>query len=246
MPYQGAHFCVTHITLQLAMMPVRNVASLLAMALLATPATASLRRRDSLFILKDLFQFKSGVLENVDWPQQADRVLEDLSMSLDYSLSFDDSMSMPSPKPPTTPSMPTAPAPTTPTAPASTVAPMPSGATPTAPPPTLSAPTNLANCLQGTTKEEYLQGILADIPGFSTYPTSSKGMAFEWFVNTDTVNVCTYPTVQQRYALAAFWFSTGGAGWTNATGWMTAAPECTWEFILCNADGNVTSMAIGT
>jgi hypothetical protein len=267
----------------------RKVACLLAVALLAVPASASLRRRKSLVIVDDLFQSAEYLMgEDFDWAFQEHRLLEDLSMSLDYSysysFSFDTSMSMPmpmpTPKPPTGPTLPsptapsptgpvpTAPLPTSPlptaplptapltTAPQSTVptspaptAPQPTAPTPpapTSPTPTPSTSTDTANCLEGTTKAAYLETALADVPGFSTDPATSEGKAFDWFVNTDTVDVCTYATLEQRYALAAFWFSTGGPGWTNATKWTTAAPECEWEFITCNQDGEVTSMAPGT
>lgn len=100
------------------------------------------------------------------------------------------------------------------------------------------------DCLAGTTKQAFLEDALSDVPGFSTDPATAEGKALDWFVNVDTVDVCTYDTLEQRYALAAFWFSTGGADWTNDMGWTTAAPECDWQFVTCNGDGDVTALEI--
>jgi len=38
-------------------------------------------------------------------------------------------------------------------------------------------------------------------------------------------------------ALLALHTSTGGAGWTNSTGWATASDPCGWYGVSCNADG---------
>lgn len=181
--------------------------------------------------------------------------------------------SSPSPKPPTGPKPPSAPtpsggpsptprppsgpsptAPTPPSGPSPTTPTPPPGPSPTAPtPPPEPAPTprppsdttpTTDDCLAGTTKEAYLQEELSDVPGFSTDPATDEGKAFDWFVNTDTADVCTYDTLEQRYALAAFYFSTGGADWTSSTGWTTAAPECEWQFVTCNGNGDVTSLLI--
>ena len=199
-----------------------------------------------------------------------DYEIRDLLESFSYSMCM--SMSMPSPKPPTGPKPPSGPAPTPsgppptprPPTPASlpteapptprppTSASTPTDAPPTPRPPSSTPPTTAAmptsaaptDCLAGTTKAQYLEDALGNVPGFSTDPATDEGMAFDWFVNTDTVDVCSYPTLEQRYALAAFYFSTGGPDWSSATGWTTATPECEWQFITCNGEGGVTSMKI--
>jgi Leucine-rich repeat (LRR) protein len=47
----------------------------------------------------------------------------------------------------------------------------------------------------------------------------------------------------QRYALAVFFYSTGGPQWLKRSGWTTSDDECTWEFTSttypCNTDGNI-------
>lgn len=144
-----------------------------------------------------------------------------------------------------TPQTPSGPAPT-PRPPSESTPPTPlppSATTPTPLPPSATTPTT-DDCLAGTTKAAFLEGELSGVPGFSTDPATDEGKAFDWFVNTDTVDVCTYATLRQRYALAAFYFSTGGADWTSSTGWTTASPECEWQFVTCNADGDVTTLLI--
>ena len=115
--------------------------------------------------------------------------------------------------------------------------PMPS----TPPPPSPPARPPGPNCLEGTTKEAYLESL--DLPAFSKDPATPEGKAFEWLLN-DSVNVCTYPTLEQRYALAAFYFSTGGPGWLSSDGWASGEPECTWEFVKCRG-GKVTELVPG-
>lgn len=219
--------------------------------LVTTPATSSpLRRRKerktSLFFIKELFggsdETDKAVPEDADagFMFMAEQEYFDYDRLLDGSFSM--CMSMPSPRPPSgPPKPPSSPSPRPPTPRP------PSGGTPTSPtprPPTVSSPPTNEACLEGTTKAAYLEEELKDVPGFSTDPATDEGKAFDWFVNIDTLDVCTHPTLEQRYALAAFWFSTGGEGWTSDMLWTTSAPECDWQFITCNGSGDVTAMEI--
>jgi Leucine-rich repeat (LRR) protein len=47
-----------------------------------------------------------------------------------------------------------------------------------------------------------------------------------------------------RLALEAFFKSTGGADWTNKTGWMTDAELGDWHGVTANAEGRVTTLAL--
>mmetsp|Transcript_18192 Transcript_18192/g.39315 ORF Transcript_18192/g.39315 Transcript_18192/m.39315 type:complete len:893 (-) Transcript_18192:619-3297(-) len=38
----------------------------------------------------------------------------------------------------------------------------------------------------------------------------------------------------QRYALAVFYFSTGGVSWKSSTYWLTGRHECGWLFVICS------------
>jgi hypothetical protein len=47
-----------------------------------------------------------------------------------------------------------------------------------------------------------------------------------------------------RLALEAFFKSTGGANWTNKTGWMTDAELGDWHGVAVNAEGRVTELQL--
>lgn len=109
----------------------------------------------------------------------------------------------------------------------------------------MSAPTAAPGpplaCLEGRTREEYFLDILSPITARSLLrdPSSPQGMAFDWMVNMDPVfdpDPCYYPTTEQRYGLLTLYFATGGASWTNSTGWLDDASECTWAGVVCGGD----------
>jgi hypothetical protein len=57
------------------------------------------------------------------------------------------------------------------------------------------------------------------------------------------IDPCSYPSVQQRYTLAAFYFATGGDDWEESFGWLSDSQECSWVGIGCNGGDNaVTSI----
>ena len=72
-------------------------------------------------------------------------------------------------------------------------------------------------------------------PAILLDPATPQGEAFQWFDESGGVDVCTYPTAQQRYALAVLYFSTNGDGWTDNTGWLSGLPECGWFGVTCDA-----------
>eukprot|EP00542_Grammatophora_oceanica_P017687 CAMPEP_0194037058 /NCGR_PEP_ID=MMETSP0009_2-20130614/9407_1 /TAXON_ID=210454 /ORGANISM="Grammatophora oceanica, Strain CCMP 410" /LENGTH=586 /DNA_ID=CAMNT_0038679057 /DNA_START=180 /DNA_END=1937 /DNA_ORIENTATION=+ len=154
------------------------------------------------------------LVEDMMWVRQ----LQETSMSSSMSMS-------PTPPTPPTPSsdVPTrAPSATTPTPP------NPPGSPTTAPAPA---------CLEGTTKEAYLLDLLDDITDATTLQDTStpQGEAFDFMVNTDTIDVCTYPTVEQRYILSTFYYSTDGPSWSSSTGWVDAGvAECSWQGVTCS------------
>lgn len=72
--------------------------------------------------------------------------------------------------------------------------------------PNTPLPTQLnANCLKGRTPEQYLLDELLEISTVNLLldPLQPQGMAFNFILGDETVrsNVCTYPTVHQRYGL---------------------------------------------
>lgn len=107
------------------------------------------------------------------------------------------------------------------------------------------SPTPAQDCLTGTDRGAYLIDTLSSItdPALLLDPLSSQGKAYDWMKNVDTaLDVCTYPTLNQRYAMATLYFSTNGDGWTKSADWLTDVSECSWELAICNADGVLTGL----
>jgi hypothetical protein len=76
--------------------------------------------------------------------------------------------------------------------------------------------------------------------------------AFTWLLEEDNDG---YNRTQllQRYALAAFYYSTNDVGhefnegpgpWKNATNWLTEDDECTWTGLECDDQGKIDSIVL--
>ena len=132
------------------------------------------------------------------------------------------SMSIPPPPPPPPP-----PSPTEPTTP-------PEPSEPTTPP----QPTTPGDCLVGTTREDYLLNLLTAItdPGLLQDLSTPQGAAFEFLVNDD-FDPCTYPSIEQRFGLSVFYYSTAGDDWNENEGWVQkGVNECEWYNVTCGGD----------
>ena len=181
--------------------------------------------------------------------QLIDNFMAGLGMDFDFSMSMSMSMSMPSAP---SPSMPTTPAPQAPTdapqAPTDPPAPVATPA-PVTSDPTLSPTLSPQTVCESLPREEAIEAILVQITDgpILTNPATPQGMAYRWLVNDDPLQIdpCTYPTVEQRYALATLYFGTEGAGWVDSTSWLSVAGECDWFGITC-AGGMATSIELGT
>jgi hypothetical protein len=99
------------------------------------------------------------------------------------------------------------------------------------------------------TRSDAFFSILEDVtsPDLLNNPSTPQGFAYDFLVNVDPamVDPCTYPTVEQRYALVSLFSSTDGPDWTIPTGWLTAANECDWYGVECNANDLVTGLFLG-
>lgn len=139
--------------------------------------------------------------------------------------SLDFSMSMPSED------MPSGDSPARPPVPRPTEAPNPSPIGPTSSP---------GSCLMGRTREEFIFDVLTPITDAEILndPDTPQGMAFDYLANDDPAleDPCSSDTIEQRYGLTAFYFSTQGAEWTDNTGWLGEGNECTWFGVTCGND----------
>ena len=105
---------------------------------------------------------------------------------------------------------------------------------------------------------------------------TSQSQAANWLINQDTRFLCPdSPTLLSRYALAVFYYSTRGDRWlecsaptsfndtatieaantactiqsfpdSGSDAWLTPGDECQWGGVVCNDDGNVEILNIGT
>lgn len=106
-------------------------------------------------------------------------------------------------------------------------------------------PTQGSGC-ESLSREEVLKETLGKVTGSSILNDFStpQGKAFRWILDRDVAQIdpCTFVTIEQRYALATFFYSTSGDGWDNSDGWLTDPFECSWIGIKCNENGLVEEL----
>jgi hypothetical protein len=106
-------------------------------------------------------------------------------------------------------------------------------------------PTLDISCLLGRSPTQYLLDELSLITDVALLmnPATPQGRAF-LFMDGDPLlmdtGVCSYPTIDQRYGLATFYFSTNGESWIEDTGWLGPLGECDWFGVTCQ-DGTFTT-----
>eukprot|EP00984_Skeletonema_dohrnii_P010064 scaffold3898_cov102-Skeletonema_dohrnii-CCMP3373.AAC.3 len=76
--------------------------------------------------------------------------------------------------------------------------------------------------------------------------STSQGKAFVWVTNDDTISPPLQPgtndaQIIQRFVLAAFYYATGGDGWTNKEGWLRSETECGWFRVDCSGSGDMVT-----
>jgi len=91
---------------------------------------------------------------------------------------------------------------------------------------------------------------LVDISGEEVFmdEASPQHRALLYLADGDTLVLDPHdehvrPQLLQRYALAVFYFATGGSEWKSRTYWLTERHECGWLFVICSEvdeDGNIT------
>jgi Leucine-rich repeat (LRR) protein len=105
------------------------------------------------------------------------------------------------------------------------------------------------DCLEGTTLDAYLTTILTSItPEDILLDTATpQGQALAAMISDPFVeqNACS-ETIDQRYGLITFYYSTGGEEWSTQTSWLTDSDECTWFGVICDdADSRATNLTLG-
>ncbi|EEC45416.1 predicted protein, partial [Phaeodactylum tricornutum CCAP 1055/1] len=110
------------------------------------------------------------------------------------------------------------------------------------------APSVDSSCLNGTTPESYLISRLSSItdPVLLADVATPQGQAVQFLANEDPLDpdLCTYPTLEQRYGLSTLYFATNGGIWTNNSGWLGPTPECEWLGVICNDNVVATNVTL--
>lgn len=73
--------------------------------------------------------------------------------------------------------------------------------------------------------------------------------AVKWVASRTVFDTLTDQQKIQRYALAAFYYSTDGDSWTHNDRWLSEESECNWytrsRFDVCDSNGVFTSIELG-
>jgi hypothetical protein len=118
-------------------------------------------------------------------------------------------------------------------------------------PPSTNTPTATSNieCLMGETPETYLFNQFSTLVNDSAIllnPTSPQGQAFNFTLGDLLINnnICTYPTLDQRFGLAVIYYATGGPNWFLSAQWLDAASECSWLGVNCENGSIVSNLVL--
>ncbi|KAL3927806.1 MAG: hypothetical protein SGBAC_012924, partial [Bacillariaceae sp.] len=69
--------------------------------------------------------------------------------------------------------------------------------------------------------------------------------AFEWLSVVDNYQPVDYAEYEERYAVAAFFFQTGGNSlWNFKSGWLTSTAACGWYGVTCDSAGKVAGIEL--
>lgn len=79
---------------------------------------------------------------------------------------------------------------------------------------------------------------------------SPQRAAFDWLNSPFNDNIINDERrVLQRYALASFFYATGGSRWDSTAFWLSGEDECNWftsssDPVICDTEGNVITLSL--
>ncbi len=62
--------------------------------------------------------------------------------------------------------------------------------------------------------------------------------------NVTVESLMSYDIEDDRTQLKAFYLTTSGQNWVNATNWLSNSDKCSWFGVSCNNDGNIVSIIL--
>lgn len=95
--------------------------------------------------------------------------------------------------------------------------------------------------------------LLFDLPAYTQQaladPSSPQSLVLDWMYSDPQLLTYTPERQMQRYALAAFYFATGGANWTDSSNWLdlnSDIHECFWyaQVPVCNNQQQYTILEL--
>ena len=109
------------------------------------------------------------------------------------------------------------------------------------------APVGIGVCGMPTEeREDEVEAIIrqnTDDVSVLTDTNSPQSKAKKWLIETDELRVCPKRSLKviQRYALAVFYYSTGGDEWgpSKAPTFLSDSDECDWYGVICDEDKGV-------
>ena len=100
------------------------------------------------------------------------------------------------------------------------------------------SPSTRPDCSEGTLRNEYIFDRLKLItqPEILMDSTTPQGKAYDYLVNDDLgiIDHCSYSTLEQRYGLTTFFYTTNGEAWMDSSGWLGDEQECFWFGVDCD------------
>lgn len=104
-------------------------------------------------------------------------------------------------------------------------------------------------CLGNLTIQQFLVARLSPItnPILLLNAGTPQGAAFQFLLDDTLVlsNLCEFETLEQRYGLATFYFSTNGRGWTAQDRWLSSTSECLWQGVTCTDGIRASNLTLG-
>jgi len=81
------------------------------------------------------------------------------------------------------------------------------------------------------------------LQSISENPWSPQSLASDWITSEPSFDSLTSPELLQLFALATFYYSTGGGDWEGDSGWLDpSVSPCSWTSLFCSG-GKVTSLS---
>ena len=77
-------------------------------------------------------------------------------------------------------------------------------------------------------------------------PSGPQARALQWMAMDENFEGYENPILLRRFALATFYFATGGPNWKNHSGWLTDSDDCSWFDLSSRVGGERCKSGVRT